>query len=390
MKIDFKNYNQPIVENFEIPSVGIEDIDRAIFKLFNSDINFETLSNNVLTKVPVVFASGERFALTRRKDPIRDNNNTLILPLISIERGLIDFSNAQQGRGSAIATRDQESYVIKKRLSNKDRDYQNLINKFGIKNQDNVTSRTNFTRTNVVTPGQGSLPGTVSSRRQTNALKFSNSGLINLNSQDSLSNNLFEIITVPYPIFVTTTYNITFWTQYMTQMNEIQETYLTNMLGQSEEFIIKTDKGYEYVAKSGTSFNSETNFSNYTESERLIKSNFDIKISGYIINPNNPGIPNQLRSFLSAPMIEFGYNETNKQVVVKPTPERNQNNFILNDIKTSEEILDSGEVRIQDKIINPFTGTEKLSFSKILTSDQRSGETVASGMIIKEIDKQHE
>ena len=134
-KIDFKNSNAPLTEDFELPTASIEDIDRAVFDLFNEKLPLQVITNGDVKKVPVVFAAGERFALTRRKNPIRDENNTIILPIISITRADIDFSPDQQGRGSAITVRDQENYIVRKRLSKKDRQYQNLINKLGIKNQ---------------------------------------------------------------------------------------------------------------------------------------------------------------------------------------------------------------------------------------------------------------
>ena len=118
MKIDFKKYNNTATENYEVPPAGIENIDKAVFNLFDKQISFDVKIDGELKKVPVVFASGERFALTRRNSPIRDNNNTLILPIISIVRGDIDFSPGQLNRGTAITPRDQESYIVKKRLSN--------------------------------------------------------------------------------------------------------------------------------------------------------------------------------------------------------------------------------------------------------------------------------
>jgi len=390
-KVDFKNYDKPVTEDYSIPEAGIEDIDRAIFDLFDKNISFEVLSNNELVKVPVVFAAGERFALTRRKNPIRDDNNTLILPLIAISRNNVDFSNGQSGRGSAITTRDQTGYVIKKRLSDHDRDYQNIINKFGIQNQDNVSSRKNFLGSDI-TPGNGANPGTVASRRQNNNLRFSKSGLITL-SNESISNNIFEVIQIPYPIFLTIDYNVVFWSQYMIQMNEMQETFLSNMLGQSEEFVIKSTKGYEYVAKSSTSFNSEFNFSNYTDSERIIKASINLKVSGYILNSQNPGIPNQIRSFVSSPMIDFGYYDTSATITKGSNGidnKRDMNDFILSDIISEEDVGNNDEPVIQEEIINPFTGKKTVSYSKILTSDQRSGETVASNLIIKNIDNQYE
>ena len=79
-----------------------KDIDRAIFNLFNEKLSFEAESNGKLQKVPVIFASGERFALTRRKNPIRDKNNALILPLISILRNEIDIRSLKENISLAL------------------------------------------------------------------------------------------------------------------------------------------------------------------------------------------------------------------------------------------------------------------------------------------------
>ena len=87
----------------------------AIFDLFDKKLSFEVKSQNKLQKVPVIFASGERFALTRRKNPLRDKDNALILPIISIVRNDIDFSPSQGGKGTAIAFREQTRYTVKYR-----------------------------------------------------------------------------------------------------------------------------------------------------------------------------------------------------------------------------------------------------------------------------------
>jgi len=108
----FDGTNTP--ENFDFPSIGIEDIDRAVFKLFDEKLNFQTTQKKESKKVPVVFATGERFELTRRKDPIRDRNNAIILPIISIMRENIDFSPSQAGKGTAIAFREQTIMLLKK------------------------------------------------------------------------------------------------------------------------------------------------------------------------------------------------------------------------------------------------------------------------------------
>ena len=75
-----------IPTDYEIPSCGIEDLDRALFNLFDKRLTFSVKVNNVPKKVPVVFSTGERFALTRRVPPVRDKNNALILPIIAIKK----------------------------------------------------------------------------------------------------------------------------------------------------------------------------------------------------------------------------------------------------------------------------------------------------------------
>ena len=159
----FDGTNPP--EDFSIPSIGIEDIDRSIFHLFNEKLNFEVTHKGSLKKVPVIFAAGERFALTRRKNPIRDKNNTLILPVISIMQRDIDISPGQLGKGTAISYMKQPSYTIKYKLSKRDRKFQNIINKLGLKNQENVASLNNLLTNTGLVDGFASKPGTLATRR---------------------------------------------------------------------------------------------------------------------------------------------------------------------------------------------------------------------------------
>ena len=387
----FDGDNPP--EDFEFPSIGIEDIDRAVFKLFDKKLNFQTTQKKESKKVPVVFASGERFALTRRKNPIRDKNNALILPLISIIRNDIDFSPDQKGKGTAISFRNQPSYTIKNRLSKKDRNYQNVINKLGLTNQKNVSSRRAFVLNDVV-PGNVANNDEQASRRNSNNISFSSqSGLINLDP--SLGNNIFEIIDIPYPEFIAITYDITFWTQYIQQANQMMETLIFNFDGQGQEIAMQTDEGFDLIAFFDKSFSNGSNFDNYSDDERIVKNSISLTIPGYIINPKNPGIPNLARSYFSAPIINFGYQEQSSKIVENNQPERKEERFkknVLQDLTNVEEDNRRGDLTpvIQEKIINPFTGEETVQFSKIRHRNQRKGETVGSSLIIKDIENQNE
>ena len=58
--------------DYIVPSCGLEDLDFAIFSLFDKQIPLYYDLEGETKKVPVVFATGERFALLRRKMPITD------------------------------------------------------------------------------------------------------------------------------------------------------------------------------------------------------------------------------------------------------------------------------------------------------------------------------
>ena len=79
-----------IPDDFYLPPCGLEDIDKAIFNLFDKELDLSVSQNSSTKKIPVVFATGERFALIKRRVPIRDENDAFILPLVSIRRTSID------------------------------------------------------------------------------------------------------------------------------------------------------------------------------------------------------------------------------------------------------------------------------------------------------------
>lgn len=391
LKSGYEGTNVP--EDFSIPSVGIEDIDRAVFDLFNTRLAFETKVNNQTNRVPVIFASGERFALTRRDNPLRDNNNVLILPLISIKRGAIGHKTQADVFGTAINIRKTSDYYIKKRLDKSDRDYQKVTNNLRLKNQKDVATRSHITNTGT-TPGTQAAVGEVASRRQGGPLTFRDPQKFKLLSND-LTNNIYEFITVPYPKFVGITYNVIFWTQYMQEMNQLIETFMMKFDGQAPEFLLETSKGYKFTAFVQNTFTNSDNFDDFTNDERIIKMSFDIKVPGYIIAPEHPGLPSPFRKFVSAPQINFEIWEQNAQLVSDPQSINSQeiiNKFSLSDIvplnSDGHEMSKRGDDKLHviEKIQNPFTGHEQTKYLKVTSRVPKAGETILTMQKIKKID----
>jgi hypothetical protein len=391
LKTGYEGTNVP--EDFSIPPVGIEDIDRAIFDLFNTRLAFETKVNNQTSRVPVIFAAGERFALTRRDNPLRDNNNVLILPLISIKRGTIGHKTQADVFGTAISIRKTGDYYIKKRLDSSDRDYQKIVNNLRLKNQKDVATRSHIAVSDT-SPGTQANAGEVASRRQGGPQSFRDPQKFNLLSND-LINNIYEFITVPYPKFVGITYNIIFWTQYMQEMNQLIESFMMKFDGQAPEFVLETNKGYTFTAFVQNTFANNDNFDDFTSDERIIKMSLDIKVPGYIIAPEHPGLPSPYRRFVSAPQINFEIWEQNAQLVAEPllkNADEIVDRFALTDVvpmnSEGHELTRRGEekLRVIENIQNPFNGQAATKYLKVTSRVPKAGETIFTSQKIKKID----
>jgi hypothetical protein len=375
----------PTPGGFSLPESGIEEIDRAIFDLFDNVLPLQVKIKDQSTKVPVVFSTGERFALTRRNSPIRDRNNATILPIIAIYREKIDISPGQSGYGTAISPRDQETYVVKKRLSKKDREYQNIINRFGIKSQENVASRKNFQEHDFF-PGNIAKAGTVASRRNGKNLSLI-SNAHNTDLSNNITDNIIEIITAPYPTFMTLSYQIIFWTQYVQHMNQLLEVLMTRFTGQDLGYQITTDSGFEYVAFVKSPLNSDDNFNDFSKDERIIRYTVQIDVPGYLFASRKEGLSTPFRKYESAPQIEFGYTQVAAQMYTKsknPEDVVDQNQFILSEIESeSMTKLRRGQTsaNLIETIKNPFTDETTFKSSKIRLRNERAGETVASSRI---------
>jgi len=391
LKTGYEGTNVP--EDFSIPPVGIEDIDRAIFDLFNTRLAFETKVNNQTSRVPVIFAAGERFALTRRDNPLRDNNNVLILPLISIKRGTIGHKTQADVFGTAISIRKTGDYYIKKRLDSSDRDYQKIVNNLRLKNQKDVATRSHIAVSDT-SPGTQANAGEVASRRSGGPQSFRDPQKFNLLSND-LINNIYEFITVPYPKFVGITYNIIFWTQYMQEMNQLIESFMMKFDGQAPEFVLETNKGYTFTAFVQNTFANNDNFDDFTSDERIIKMSLDIKVPGYIIAPEHPGLPSPYRRFVSAPQINFEIWEQNAQLVAEPllkNADEIVDRFALTDVvpmnSEGHELTRRGEekLRVIENIQNPFNGQAATKYLKVTSRVPKAGETIFTSQKIKKID----
>lgn len=302
-----------------IPSCGIEDVDYAVFSLFDKEIQAAIAGeSSEVKKVPVIFAAGEKWAMLKKGKPIRDRNNTLILPLITIVRTQVTQESSDiVGRGINQQTGE---IVVKRRLDPSDRNYQNLINRLYIENQQNASVNNGFTLNEIQT----------TTNRKVGELRdsaFVKSGAL---LRSNRKNNIFETIVVPSPQFYTAKYEITVWTQYMQHTNQITEKIMSSMLPQASSWKITTTKGYWFVAKvSDGSMNTETNFDDMSSEERFIKVKFELSVPAYLWATSAPGAPVPVKRYVSSPIISFEVVSTQRAASEEAQPEEFQDNFVL-------------------------------------------------------------
>lgn len=87
-----KRENQRTRKNDEVKqfSVGLKDVDEAIFYYFNNVIRPSVIQNGTKINVPVLYGSPERWAAMQKDGFYRDNNGKIQTPLIMFKRDSIE------------------------------------------------------------------------------------------------------------------------------------------------------------------------------------------------------------------------------------------------------------------------------------------------------------
>jgi len=306
--------------SIEIPSCGIEDIDKAMFNLFNKDLPLFYELDGERKRVPVIFATGERFAILKRKKPLRDRNGTIILPLISITRNGLE-NNPSKG----VADNQMLPHIIKRKIAPEDAAYQQLKNKENLENTKNTLSQEDEMESKDRVNKNLSLKPKVS------------------------SDNIYEFIEMPPIKYVGATYEVVIWTNYAQEANRLVEAIMASYnLNAGQQFRIDSDKPYWFVAFADNNFSMDTSFSDSTDSERYVKYTMSFTTNGYIVAPNIMGGKTALRSFVSAPSVSFNVTEPDvvKNYRESGTLDNSPNAHIFEDLESEFDPLPGSGVSI--------------------------------------------
>ena len=330
-----------------IPSVGLEDVDRSFFDLLDKEIAFVVDTNKGQQKVPVVFMSGENWAVVKHRRGIRDKNDSLILPIISAVRTEVSQMPDTDITGRGINQQTGE-IVIKRRLSSSelgDRGYQLLVNRLGIRHQTNLavhsgenmvqgqdivtaitnrligmgfgTSRGVAQRAGQVTKGAGGEASLQTSQSfvEQDGLETDRS-LYDLGNDPVVQdgglllpdrfNNVWETLVVPSPQFFTARYEVSFWTQYVEQMNHMVKKMVSSFLPQGNAWRLDTPKGYWFIATvENNGYADVNNLDDMSKQEKMIKLTLTVTVSAYMLVGSKAGEPVFVKKYLSSPSVSF-------------------------------------------------------------------------------------
>ena len=231
---------------YSIKNVTLQTVDSAVRDYFDKKISISVDTEKGRNKVPVIFAAGERWKMIRDNKGLRDENGTLILPVIAIRRTNIDRTPGMRALGQ-----ETPFITISKRIHDKTGNIQNLVN----------------TR--------------------------------KLNGFPQLRKSpVFEYLTIPFPDFAVVFYEIVIWTQYQTQMNEILQKIFYNY-EHMDSFVMpveydgKKRKGnsYYFVGFRDGTVLPQSNVEEFTNQERIIKYSYTIKVPAYfILDPDDESL----------------------------------------------------------------------------------------------------
>jgi len=198
-------------------SVGIKDIDEAVFYYFNNVIKPFVFQNGERRSVPIIYGNPERWKSYQRDGYYRDKGGSVMLPIIVIKRDTI--------------TKDRSTY------NKLDSNSPNLYGTF----QKGFNSKNTYNNFNI------------------------------LNNRVPTK----QFNTVVVPDYLDITYSCIIQTYYMEQLNKIIE---------SVEYASDSYWGNPERFKFNARVDSFSTAAEITAGQdRLVKSNFDINLRGYIV-----------------------------------------------------------------------------------------------------------
>ena len=227
-------------------SSTLEDIDFSIVEWLKNDLELSALTNTGFKRTPVLWQAPERSFQIKNKRDLRDNNDAVILPVVSVERTSVTKDPNRKGSFQAHL------------YSNK---HDGRAGRFVIAQRIVPDKTRNFavaagTRTN-----SGGNPQKYYPRVNKKVV--------------------IQTLSIPIPVYVNIDYKIVLKTEYQQQMNDLVAPFMTRT-GQINSFVL-TRNNHRYEAFIQQNFSQNNNVATLGEDIRMFTTEITINVLGYLI-----------------------------------------------------------------------------------------------------------
>lgn len=254
---DISNVSGTIKQIISFEPSTLETIDFSVYDFVDRDLDIFCTTNKGFKKVPVIWQASERAYQIKNNKDLRDDNGTLIFPMISISRTSFEKSLTDKGvfYGNSFPINDAKGGSI------------TVARKIGQDKTGNFLNADTYRKKNKIVGNRGN-PGAQQinfpSRKKINEKKI-----------------VYETITMPAPSYVTADYTITIRTEYQQQINEIVQPFVTITNG-INYLMLKRD-GHSYEAFVQSDFSSNNDITELGAEPRIYETEITIRVLGYLV-----------------------------------------------------------------------------------------------------------
>ena len=223
----------------------LEDVDTAMYEYIQEEFNLHYKEDGLnMKKVPVIYLTNERSFQMKNDMTLRDDDEKLILPLISIDRtGVVKDPNRKGGFQAHLYDDDKDGSIGRRVV------YRRIKH---LKTSDIANSPSQ--NRGFTSEADGSDPFNKRATRQV----------------------IYETYTAPIPVYVNIDYKISVMTEYIQEMNSLVQPFMART-GQINSFVMRRN-GHLYEAFIDQNFAQTNNMSNLAEEERRFKTDITIKV----------------------------------------------------------------------------------------------------------------
>tara|TARA_R110000751_G_scaffold64709_2_gene132817 strand:+ start:975 stop:1928 length:954 start_codon:yes stop_codon:yes gene_type:complete len=241
------------LQEIEFSPSSLETIDRAMIRFVDEDLNLFASTNEGFKKVPVLWVTAERSYQIKHNKDLRDKEETLILPLITVNRESVTKDPGYKGTvfANLYPVNDPKggTITIARQINQKKTaEFQNAVanRKYGA--DSNVSS------------------------------KMKNTNKRNM----STAKTVYETISMPIPTWIKVIYEISVRTEYQQQLNELIRPFLT-VPGNSRTPKRIEAEGHYYEIFIEGGFANNSNKSNLSMEQRNYETKIKIEVLGYLV-----------------------------------------------------------------------------------------------------------